>query len=200
MTHPNLCHPRCLWTPAWCPSHQGWTRSQIPSVPPLCQGPHWCPYWRATSSTMRASSLGSKGRILRAVLSSTETSIIVLWVQKMSVSYRPGFHISPVPSLAVLFLIFITELSGGILNELESLKYCATFRELSFPVEEQWCINTRTMCFCHHRQCVTAITVHKLCVGFLIPLWCQYIMLQHQLQNKTKTSLILYLHFFNLSF
>lgn len=52
-------------------------------------------------------------------------------------SYRPGFHISPVPPLTILFLIFVTELGCCVLNELEGLEYSASFRELSFPVGQQ---------------------------------------------------------------
>lgn len=44
---------------------------------------------------------------------------------------------SPVLPLAVVLLVFITELSSCILNELEGLQYGARVRELSFPVEEQ---------------------------------------------------------------
>lgn len=51
-------------------------------------------------------------------------------------SYRPGFHIGPVPALTILFLLLVAELGCCVLNKLEGLEYSAGFRELSFPVGE----------------------------------------------------------------
>lgn len=51
--------------------------------------------------------------------------------------YRPGFHVSPVPPLAILLLILITKLGCSVLDELKGLQYSAGIRELSFPVGQK---------------------------------------------------------------
>lgn len=51
-------------------------------------------------------------------------------------SHRPGFHVCPVPPLAILFLILIAELDCCVLDELEDLQHSAAFRDLRLPVEQ----------------------------------------------------------------